>query len=360
MIHMSRLKILSVSDQIATHLRHEIQGGVWHGSMPGRHELARLLDVGISSVEAALYQLEKEGFLADQGAGRPRRIIENAGNKLNRQLRIAILSHEKSNLSGGIFSEVAHGLRESGHDAFFTGTSLLEMDMNVQRVAKLVDQTKADAWVVCSAPRIVTEWFALLPKPSFALFGRRRGVKMASVGPDKSPAIIQATRQLIKHGHRRIVMLCRPDRRRPAPGTPERLFLNELAANGIKPSAYHLPDWEDGVDGFQKQMKMLFDITPPTALLVDELRLFVATQQLLLRMQLRVPEDVSLVSMECDPALDWCRPNVAHIRWDQHAVIRRVTQWANHVARGQQDKKETHTRAQFINGESLGAAKKSY
>jgi DNA-binding LacI/PurR family transcriptional regulator len=104
-------------------------------------------------------------------------------------------------------------------------------------------------------------------------------------------------------------------------------------------------------------MEMLFDITPPTALIVDELKLFVATQQLLLRMQLRVPEDVSLVSMECDPALDWCRPNIAHIRWDQHAVIRRVTQWANHVARGKQDKRETHTKAQFICGESLGPAK---
>lgn len=354
---MSKLNILSVSDQIAAHLRHEIQCGNWHGSIPGRNELARQLDVGISSVENALCQLEKEGLLADQGAGRPRRIIENTGNRLNWPLRIAILCYEKSNLSGGIFSEVAHSLRESGHDAFFTGTSLEEMDMNVQRVAKLVKQTQADAWIVCSAPRVVAEWFAVLPKPSFALFGRRRGVGLASVGPNKSPAIIQATKQLIQCGHRRIVMLCRPDRRRPVPGTPERAFLNELAANGIEPSTYHLPDWEDGVDGFQKQMEMLFDITPPTALIVDELKLFVATQQLLLRMQLRVPEDVSLVSMECDPALDWCRPNIAHIRWDQHAVIRRVTQWANHVARGKQDKRETHTKAQFICGESLGPAK---
>jgi DNA-binding LacI/PurR family transcriptional regulator len=354
---VSKLNILSVSDQIVAHLRSEILSGKWRGLMPGRNELARLFDVGISSVEDALRQLETEGLLAAQGAGRQRRIVENAQGARRRQLRIAILSYESSSLRGGIFSEVAHELREVGHDAFFTNTSLLEMDMNVRRVAKLVKQTEADAWIVCSAPRQITEWFATLPMPAFALFGRRRGVRMASVGPDKSPALVEATRRLIGSGHRRIVMLCRPDRRRPAPGAPERAFLAELAAHGIEPGPYHLPDWEDGVDGFQTQLEMLFDVTPPTALIVDELRLFVATQQLLLRKQLRVPEDVSLVSMESDPALEWCRPSVARVRWDQAAVIRRVTAWANNVARGKEDRRETLTRAQFINGETIGPAK---
>ena len=41
------------------------------------------------------------------------------------------------------------------------------------------------------------------------------------------------------------------------------------------------------------------------ALIVDELRLFVATQQLLARKRLQVPEDVSLVSMASDPAFEW-------------------------------------------------------
>lgn len=354
---MSKLKILSVSDQIVAHLRNEIENGKWRGLMPGRNELARLYDVGISSMEDALRQLEADGLLADQGAGRQRRIVENPQSAHRRQLRIAVLSYESSSLRGGIFSEVAHELREVGHDAFFTNTSLLEMDMNVRRVAKLVKQTEADAWIVCSAPREVTEWFATLPLPAFALFGRRRGVRMASVGPDKSPALVEATRRLIGSGHRRIVMLCRPDRRRPAPGAPERAFLAELAAHGIEPGPYHLPDWEDGVDGFQTQLEMLFDVTPPTALIVDELRLFVATQQLLLRKQLRVPHDVSLVSMESDPALEWCRPSVACVRWDQAAVIRRVVGWANNVARGKVDRRETLTRAQFINGETIGPAK---
>lgn len=354
---MSKMPILSVSDQIVAHLRDEILSGKWRGLMPGRNELARLFDVGISSMEDALRQLEKEGLLAAQGAGRQRRIVENAQGTRKRQIRIAILSYEKSSLTGGIFSEVAHALREVGHDAFFNSTSLVDMDMNVKRVAKLVKQTEADAWIVSAAPREVTEWFATLPVPAFALFGRRRGVRMASVGPDKAPALVEATRELIDCGHRRIVMLCRPDRRRPVPGAPERAFLAELAAHGIEPGPYHLPDWEDGIDGFQKQLEMLFEVTPPTALIVDELRLFIATQQLLLRKQLRVPEDVSLVSMESDPGFEWCRPSVAHISWDQAAVVRRVVGWANNIARGKKDLRETHTRAEFIHGNTLGPAR---
>jgi DNA-binding LacI/PurR family transcriptional regulator len=152
-------------------------------------------------------------------------------------------------------------------------------------------------------------------------------------------------------------MLSRPDRRRPVPGTPERAFLAELASHGVEPGPYHLPDWEDGIDGFQKQLEMLFEVTPPTALIVDELRLFIATQQLLLRKQLRVPEDVSLVSMESDPAFEWCRPSVARIFWDQAAVVRRVVGWANNIARGKKDLRETHTRAEFIQGGTIGPAR---
>lgn len=354
---MSKLKILSVADQIAAHLQGEIVRGTWRGVMPGRNELARQFDVGMTSVEEALRQLEVDGWLASQGPGKQRLIVGHTQPTKNRQLRIAILFYEKSSLDGGVFSDVAHELRETGHDAFFTSTSLLDLDMNVKRVAKLVKLTEADAWIVCAAPRQVTEWFAALPKPSFALFGRRRGVRIASVGPEKSPAIVQATRRLIEGGHRRIVMLSRPDRRRPAPGAPERAFLAELAAHGIEPGPYHLPDWEDGIDGLQTQLEMLFEVTPPSALIVDELRIFVATQQLLLRKQLRVPEDISLVSMESDPALEWCNPSIAHVHWDQTAVIRRVVGWANNVARGKQDQRETLTRAQFIDGASLGPAK---
>jgi DNA-binding FadR family transcriptional regulator len=72
---VSQLKILSIPEQIANFLRSELANGRWSGSLPGRFELARQPGVGISSMEEALRQLERDKILASQGAGRTRQIV---------------------------------------------------------------------------------------------------------------------------------------------------------------------------------------------------------------------------------------------------------------------------------------------
>jgi DNA-binding LacI/PurR family transcriptional regulator len=323
-----------------------------------RAELAKELELGITSVEAALRLLERDGMLAPQGAGRVRRIAAPTLSSGKRRLRIAILAYEQFTLSEGIFSEVAHALRQAGHEAFFARTTLLELGMNVKRVAKLVGKTEADAWIVCSAPREITEWFSSQTKPAFALFGRRRGVPIASAGSDRSSALAEATRQLLEYGHQKIVCLVRPDRRLPTPGTPERAFLAELTAHGITPGPYHLPDWEDGEEGFQSRLESLFQVTPPTALIVDELMVFLATLQFLARKRLLVPEDVSLVCTDSDPSFQWCRPQITHVSWDRLPILRRTVNWANNIAREIEDRRETQIRARFVAGGTIGPVKR--
>jgi DNA-binding LacI/PurR family transcriptional regulator len=351
---MSKLIVQSIPEQIASYLRNEINLGRWGGIMPGRNELAKELEVGISSVQQALRLLQEEGVLVTQGVGQVRRIRELNPSNEKRGLRIAILAYEKSTMSKGIFSEVAHVLQESGHEVFFAKSTLLDLKMSASRVAKLVNKTEADAWVLCSAAKEITQWFASQAKPAFALFGRRRGLPLASVGPDTIPAIMSATRRLIECGHQRIVMLVRPDRRKPVPAAPERAFLAELEAKGITPGSYHLPDWDDGVEGFQMRLSSLFHVQPPTALIVDELMLFIATQQFLSKMRLRVPEDVSLVSMESNLAFSWCIPTIAHLHYDSSPVLRRIVEWASNIAFGKIDLRETLIRAEFIDGGTIG------
>lgn len=355
---MRTLRILSIAEQVAAHLRDEIARGQWRDLMPGRSEIAKLYDVGITSVEAALRQLESEGLLTKQGNGQSRRIVAALRHSGGRRLKIAILGYDHFTRGESLFADIHHALREAGHDAGFTNASMAEMKYRLERIVKHAEQTEADAWILCAAPKDITEWFAAQGKPSFALFGRRRGIRIASVGPEKSEAFAAATRRLIECGHRKIVMLCRPERRLPVPGKPEQAVLDELAAHGITPGSYHFPDWEDGMNGFQARLESLFKITPPTALIVDELKLFVAAQQFFLRKRLRVPEDVSLVSMDADPAFDWCSPSVAHVRWDRALAIRRVVSWANKASKGKIDLRETNIAAQFIDGGTIGPAKR--
>ncbi len=90
---MSSVNFLSITDQVAGHLRAEILRGRWSGMIPGKHQLAAELGINNKTVEAALRQLEKAGLLLAQGAGRRRLIHLPAGGAMS-ALRIARITRD--------------------------------------------------------------------------------------------------------------------------------------------------------------------------------------------------------------------------------------------------------------------------
>ena len=179
----------TITEQVAAHLREELLRGRWTSEMPGRHEVAAELGVSPQTVQFALALLEKDGVLVSQGPGRPRRIElpTGAGAGLP-SLRVAILVGEPADRQRNYMVEIKHELDEAGHSPFFTPWFMPELGVNVPSIA-------AD----CSAPRrmpgscspvpALLEWFVEHEMPAFALFGRRRGLPIAGVGPDKPPAL---------------------------------------------------------------------------------------------------------------------------------------------------------------------------
>lgn len=350
---MPPLQLLSVPAQIAAHLRAELMRGHWKETMPGVGSLAKLLNVNHKSVEEALRQLEREGVLKGQGPGRKRAIISKVV-RTERATRVTILPYEAKDRFALSIVELQHALSEAGHEVIIAEKSLVALGMNPARISRLVRRTQTDAWIIQAGSREVLEWFAAQPVPAIALFGRRDGIPIAAAGPGTHDACAHATRQLIALGHRRIVMLCRSERRKPDPGLTERTMLDELTAYGIPTSEYNLPDWDESIDGFQDLLSSLFRVSPPTALILGIGEFFLATQQFLAKRGLRVPEDVSLVCFDSDPSFDWCAPTVAHVRWEMEPVIRRLVQWVYNVRRGRIDRRQTVTPARFIAGGTVG------
>jgi DNA-binding LacI/PurR family transcriptional regulator/predicted transcriptional regulator len=350
---MAHWHLRSASEQLADHLRSEVIHQRRVGLMPGIHRLAAELGVNRKTVEAALRLLEGEGLLLPQGVGRRRRIARTGGIETP-SLRVAILINEASDRKLDYMVELQHELAAAGHAVCHVDPPMVDLGMDVRRIARVVNQNEADAWVVMAGSREVLQWFASCGRPAFALFGRRRGLVLAGAGPDKPPAIAAATRRLLELGHRRVVLLARPRRRLPEPGASERAFLAELTAHGFSISDYNLPHWEETVEGFHVCLESLFHLTPPTAMIIDEVPLFAAAQQFLGRRRLRVPEDISLVSTDYDPSFDWCVPTIAHIRWDSRPVVRRIVRWAANVSRGKTDLRQTSTPAEFVSGGTVG------
>jgi len=353
---MRPVTLYSAAEQVAAHLREVVMRGGLSHRMPGIHQLAKELGVNHKTVAAAIQLLENERLLVPQGTGRSRRIVVPRGHK-PQALRVGILAHHAGNRNAGYMIDLQHELSEAGHTVFFAPKLLIDLKMDFRRIAAMVKQNPADAWLVVAGSLEVLEWFAARKLAVMAMFGRRRVLPIAGVGPDKVPAMAAATRELIRLGHRRIVCLARSMRRLPGPGASEQSFLDELVAHGITPSPYHMPDWEESVDGYYARLEALFELTPPTALIIDGVPLFVAAQQFFAGRTIRVPEDVSLICTDASPNFDWCRPSVAHIRWESKAVVRRVVRWAANVSRGKEDLRQTMTPAVFVTGGTIGPAK---
>ncbi len=236
---MNQWQRLSTVDQFTAHLRAGLLSGHWTGTMPGEHRLADEFGINRKTVKAALLRLEKEGLLVGQGAGRKRR-IELPKDHAPSTLRVAILLYEQSDQSLDYLTDCKNKLEAAGHSVFYAPSSLTEIKMDVQRLARMVKQTEADAWVVGSGTREVLQWFIEHKTPVFALFGRRRELKIAAIGPDKIPAIVEATRRLIDLGHQRIVLLSSL-LNVSEPGAPGAAFLDAGRQEApIKPASENL------------------------------------------------------------------------------------------------------------------------
>ncbi|PQJ28723.1 hypothetical protein BSZ32_09565 [Rubritalea profundi] len=204
---MNQWQRLSTVDQFTAHLRAGLLSGHWTGTMPGELRLAKEFAINRKTVKAALRMLENEGLLVNQGRGAQRKIVLSEDLVKPPGFRVAILCYEQIDQSLDYLIDCKNKLETAGHTAFYAPSHLTELKMDARRIARMVGEIEADAWVVLGGTREVLEWFLLQKIPAFALFGRRRELKIAGIGPDHVPALTEATRRLIDLGHQRIVLL---------------------------------------------------------------------------------------------------------------------------------------------------------
>ncbi len=354
---MESITLLSAAEQVAGHLREALLSGELSGTIPGVRPLAAELGVNHKTTEVALNLLQDEGLLVDQGPGRSRKIVLPE-DYAPPAMQVAMLDYDAPSKGSDYMIDLRHQLNTAGHVPFFADKTLEELGMNVGRVARFVKKTRADAWVVCAASRDVLRWFADYEKPAFALFGRRSTLPIAGIGPDHVTAWRLLTRRLITLGHQRIVTLVREHLRVPEPSPAVRAMLEEMQANGLATSSYNLPDWDETREGFHRVLDGLFQVTAPTALILDEPLLFHAAKHHLAHRGIHAPAQVSLVCADPDPTFAWCLPTIAHFNWDYRPLVSRIARWADNVARGREDRRQTLTKIEFVEGGTIGPVAK--
>ena len=348
---MDPITVLSAVEQVAVHLRTEMLRGALSGKIPGVNPLVAELGVGHKTVNAALRMLEDEGLLLNQGRGAQRRIVLPEGHA-PLALRVAVLFYEKGDESHDLLTRFQDKLKAAGHTVLHARKNLTDIGGDMRRLARMIKQTEADAWVVIAGSKEEIQCFVHRQVPVFTLFGLQ-DPKIAGIAPDQVPAIVSATRRLIALGHQRIVML-EVTSTLSDPGPDGVAFLDELAAHGIETGNYNMPGWEDGFDGFYRCLDSLFASTPPTAIFIYSATQYVAVAQFLLHRGLRVPQDVSLICCNMAPYFNRYQPTISYVRWNDQLMVNRIGRWANNISHGKEDTRQTLIEAEFVEGGTVG------
>jgi DNA-binding LacI/PurR family transcriptional regulator len=131
--------------------------------------------------------------------------------------------------------------------------------------------------------------------------------------------------------------------------------LEEMEANGIKTGPYNMPDWEQSPAGLRKCLDSLFAVTAPTAIIFDRPNELIGAQIYLAHKKILAPRDISLICDD-DPAFEWCEPPISCIQWHSRSWVNRVVRWVDNVANGRDDRRQSFTKAKFVERGSIGPA----
>lgn len=269
-------------------------------------------------------------------------------------LRVSILLYDEEDQFAPIEAELIPNFHQAGFRAEYASLSLLDLDMDPEKVAQFVTENPSDIWVIIGASRAVIEWFTKQTFPTMCLYGGFPFQSIAGIGPDHEKPLKQCIEQLIEFGHKRIVMYSRKDRRKPKLGDSEQFLLAALEANGIPADSHTLPDWEESLAGFRASLASLFEQASPTAIILHEPPFAMATMQFIKDQGITTPEKVSLFCADYADSIEWCKPQIAHSRWNQEKVFQRVLEWAKNVSNGKDDRAHSILDAEFIAGETIG------
>jgi DNA-binding LacI/PurR family transcriptional regulator len=344
----------NLAEQVADRLKEGMFGGRWRGTLPGRDGLAAELGVSHRTVEAAMRLLAREGLLISQGPGKRRKIVLPEGERIPRHFRVRILAYDAADRDNPNMLDMLEALGKAGFDAKFAKNSLVGLNMDADRVSHFVQKIPADAWIVLAGSREVLRWFCEQPIPTFALYGIKSGLPIAGHGVRRD--IRGLVRHLVALKHRRIVTLVREEHIKPEPSLYSRTFLRALEEEGLASGPYNLPAWGYHPKGLHECLESLFQVTSPTALIIDEALIFIAARDHLARRGIIAPRDISMISLDHDHSYTWCEPQPFHFVWSPQSMIRRVVRWTKNVAQGKSDKRQTFTIAKVIEGGTVGPA----
>lgn len=314
-----------------------IAAGEWADALPGERALAETLRVGRDTIRLTLRSLESDGVLAPAAAGVRRRVLPvgvACGKAAEEILRIGFLAPKRLELLPQLtlleIDQIREALAEKGGVLEVFSPTWYERAHPAAKLAEFIAEHRRTAWILYRSTAAVRAWFAQQHIPALVRGYPHGEIALPSIDVDWEAVARHAAGVLWRAGHRCVALLSPPDI----------LGGVEAAARGVAgfqedgfaASVLHEDGTAEGVGRVLGRALRLQH--PPTAFIATRPRQVASALSWLVSRGIRVPDDVSLLSLGWEPFLDHLVPEISGYRIDPKAVAKLVVRRLERVSSG--------------------------
>jgi hypothetical protein len=347
-----------LSDQTATVLREGLEAGRWGGFLPSEAELCRELEISRVTLRRALEQLVRERRLEAGGRGRHHRICTKRTAQpaaAGRTLRVLApypltalgsVSHEALVELGARIARLGYRMEFEHRPMLFKRHSPADLE-------RLDALPETAGWLLLYSTEPMQRWFAARPRISLALGRVHEGVEVPCVYPDNKAAARHAAGMFHRRGRRDAVYI-RERFTSLGDRVASEIFEEEMRRLGGRARVVVFDSKETTVEEVVE--RLLATQPRPTAIFTSSPETSLGVLCVLLRAQLRVPEEMALVAGWDDEFLGHTVPSIARYRVEGAALGRKLAQVLTDLfAHGPGKARALRVLPKFVPGGTLGA-----
>lgn len=322
----------SLAVRVSEKLKGMIAEGTWKEWLPGERSLSQVLQVSHSTLRGALHILRTEGIVESrQGVGT--RVVSGCLPSLDppdRTLSVGLLIPEamRSLRPFSLWLDVFRNqLAGAGWKLKIYEGSQYYPTNPARILERLVTRNPNDCWVLVLSTLAMQLWFEARKIPCVLAGSCHSGVSLPSVDVDHRAISRHAAGVLLGAGHRYLALF-NPSSRHAGDQQTEVGFFEGIRQSPHADAAmasvvYH----EVNSASIEKCLERIFQSNHPqrpTALVISNAYAYLTTFSFLASRGLRVPQDISLISRDDDPFLDYLKPTPARYLTQPDAYGRKL------------------------------------